>query len=101
MAQKRSKQINQKNKRRFPTWILFIIGALVILTGWLLRDTISSNNADSIISESPKIKVDRDTFDYGNVQLGTPIYVAVKVTNIGAKPLVFAEAPYIEILEGC
>lgn len=51
---------------------------------------------------NPRIMVDRDYFDYGNVKNGgTPIHTKIRVTNVGDKTLTFTEMPYLELIEGC
>ena len=49
----------------------------------------------------PPLKVDKDEVDLGNVKLGQTVEVTFNVANVGDKQLRFAEAPYVELVEGC
>ena len=50
---------------------------------------------------SPQIAAEPAKIDYGYVKLGTEEQFKIKVTNTGTGILQFAEAPYVEVLEGC
>ena len=53
------------------------------------------------VTGAPKIKVDRDKVDLGDVKLGQTVDVSFEITNLGDQPLRLAEAPYVEVVEGC
>ena len=50
---------------------------------------------------TPRLKVDKQTVDLGEVALGRTVSVAFELTNSGDGPLHFQEAPYVEVVEGC
>jgi hypothetical protein len=50
---------------------------------------------------TPKLAVDQEKIDYGDVKFGVKKTFAIKVTNTGDGVLRFKEKPYIQILEGC
>jgi hypothetical protein len=50
---------------------------------------------------APRLKVDKQSVDLGDVPLGQTVAVAFELTNSGEGPLRFLEAPYIEVVEGC
>ncbi|MDP2965184.1 MAG: hypothetical protein Q8N39_03985 [Pelolinea sp.] len=74
---------------------------LIGLAVWGVAAKSSSQKVQIQVVGSPKIWVDQESFDYGNVRLGTPIFPVIRVANIGDQPLIFIEAPYIEVLAGC
>src|SRR3989304_1354657 len=39
--------------------------------------------------------------ELGGVGAGPPVRVAFEPTNVGARQLLFTEAPYVEVAEGC
>ncbi len=98
----RSRNSARRSARRFPWWWILPAIGLMALAAWALGGGGQSKAAAPEATGAPKIRVDRDTQDFGDVKLGlAPIQTAVRVTNAGDRPLTFMEAPYIEVLEGC
>jgi hypothetical protein len=91
--------MRKKNRRRndpkFPLW-LAVLGALLVVAAIVL--VLGQRSAGG---GTPRITVDRDTIDYGDVKLNTELTFEVKVTNQGDGLLRFKEDPYIEVLDGC
>lgn len=50
---------------------------------------------------APKLKVDFETIDLGNLPLGTTTRATFRLSNTGDQPLRLAKAPWVEVLEGC
>lgn len=57
--------------------------------------------SDSAALSGPRISVDQDRFDYGNVKLNTTIEAAVRVRNTGNQELALEQNPVVELIEGC
>ena len=53
------------------------------------------------ITGGPSIKVDKEKVDLGTMKLGKTAQVSFEIKNVGDKPLIFTEAPTIEVKEGC
>ena len=53
------------------------------------------------VTGAPKLKADRDAIDLGDIKLGNTVEAAFTLSNAGDRPLLIAEKPYIEVLEGC
>jgi len=53
------------------------------------------------VTGQPRLKVDKETIDLGNIQLGRTVDASFVLTNVGDEPLKIAEAPFIEVVEGC
>jgi hypothetical protein len=84
--------------------------ALVSMLVWLVQrnaaETAQTTPAqvapsDSTALSGPRISVDQDRFDYGNVKLNTTIETAVRVRNIGNQVLALEQNPVVELIEGC
>jgi HYDIN/CFA65/VesB-like, Ig-like domain len=108
MSQNKSKspQIRKsKNTAGRPKLPLFLAlgGALVLVIAglglWASRKppTISGPAQTG----APRLQVDQDKIDLGEVKLGQTVKVSFKLNNAGDQPLRFSEAPYIEVVEGC
>lgn len=92
-----------KPKPRSLIPILMMVGGLVVLlvTGWAIFNSNSQPKADIVVKGAPRLKVEKDVIDRGDLKLGNVIQDNVRVTNIGDQPLRFTEAPYVEVVEGC
>lgn len=80
-------------------WLL-LAGALVLGTAALLAWR-GSPLASTTTGGAPRLKVDKEKVDLGDVRLGQTVSVAFELTNTGGAPLRFREAPYVEVVEGC
>jgi hypothetical protein len=67
--------------------VLLIAAAVILLT----------QNAGG----APKLAVDPQQINYGDVKLGTELTFEIKVRNDGDGPLRFKEQPTIQVVEGC
>ncbi len=83
--------------------ILAVLGGLALVAAALsvLSGRESSRPAPIEVTGQPRLKVDKELVDLGNVRLGQTVEASFMVTNVGDKPLVFEEVPYIEVVEGC
>jgi hypothetical protein len=45
---------------------------------------------------APRLKVDRQYVDLGEIKFDNPVAVSFQVTNVGDKPLEYMESPYME-----
>lgn len=98
-----------------PVWLaaalLALAGiALVSALIWLAqRNDLSSAqtspaqpaSGDPTVVNGPRISIDQDRFDYGDVKLGATIETAVLVKNIGDHVLELDPDPVVEVIEGC
>lgn len=50
---------------------------------------------------TPRLVVDQERIDYGDVAYDTPKTFTLRVTNTGDGTLRFREKPYVQVLEGC
>jgi hypothetical protein len=92
----------QKPMRKSPSrlaWLL-LAGALVVGTAALLAWR-GALPASTTTGGAPSLKADKEKVDLGDVRLGQTVSVAFELTNTGAAPLRFREAPYVEVVEGC
>jgi hypothetical protein len=53
------------------------------------------------VNGAPRLKVDREVIDFGDVRLGEWVQADFRLTNVGDQPLRFGEPPYVELVEGC
>lgn len=98
-------------------WPLYLLGALVVLAltavvvfspGPTGGNNRSGPDTAPVFGRSmpeagdnPRLQVDRESIDLGDVKLGTMVEAAFVLTNAGSQPLHLSESPYIEVVEGC
>ena len=99
-----STKLNPKQKPKkslLPFWLALAGLGLVLIAGWAIWGSNAQGNANVEVKGEPRLKVEKDAIDRGDIKLGTPIRDDIRVTNVGDQPLRFTEAPYIEVKEGC
>lgn len=84
-----------------PLWLALGGLVLVLVAGWAILNGNPQPKADIEVKGAPRLKVEKDVIDHGDLKLGTPIKDAVRVTNVGDQPLRFTAAPYLEVKQGC
>ncbi|MBI4927146.1 MAG: hypothetical protein HY835_05230 [Anaerolineae bacterium] len=90
-----------KRKRKKPTKLSTPLIVLVIGGALLIAVAIFFALGGSDGGGTPKLVVDQEKIDYGDVKFGVNKTFAIKVTNTGDGVLRFKEKPYIQVLEGC
>ncbi len=103
MGRYKTKLPQRKAKRKnVPVWLILSGIGLILVALVVFLSSIGPKKADIEVTGAPKLKVEQDIYNYGDVKLGgVPIRTVVTVTNVGDQPLRFKEAPYVEVLEGC
>ena len=91
---------------RGPIAVIAILAAgflLILASGWIFatsRDRPPSGYLPDVTGK-PSMKVDKERIDFGDVKFNTVVTATFQLTNVGDESLVFVEAPYIEVIEGC
>ena len=98
-------------KRQISPWLgLLGITVVVVVIGLLVASNNSratnnipsgSGNAATQVVGAPRISVVQDTFDYGDVKLGTTLQTVFHVRNVGDQPLVILNNPQVKVVIGC
>jgi len=106
MSSKKSKQNGAKQKPQPANPLIFVIGgvALIGVAALLIfggGGTAASPPITPEVSGAPKLKVNTDLIDLGDVRLGEWVSASFEIVNAGDQPLRFTEKPYLEVVEGC
>lgn len=86
-----------------PLWLagggalLLALAGLAVWLGFGARAT----PAEIQVKGAPRLSVDREKVDLGDVRLGQTVEVTFEIANVGDQPLRFTQQPYIEVVEGC
>ncbi len=76
--------------------IALILGGILLVAAALF---FAFGGADG--GGTPKLTVDQEKINYGDVHFGDGRSFAIKITNTGDGVLRFKEQPYIQVVEGC
>jgi hypothetical protein len=90
-----------KTNHLTPLWLVLAGVGLIAVALWAILGANSRHKATIEVTGAPRLKLEQDTYNYGDVQLGKTVQTTVRVTNVGDQTLRFTEAPYVEVLEGC
>ena len=102
------KSRKHRRQRRFPIFWVLAIGGLLLVAGAILLSRPGGTSGGGTATLAPiqvqgqaAIRVDRQEINFGDVKLNVQQTFTITVTNVGDKPLRFAQAPYIKVVEGC
>lgn len=99
-SSKRTQQVT-RTRRPLALW-LASIGILIIVAIVVVQGISNSANAPTpAVVGAPRVSVEQDTFDYGDVKYGVPVTATFRITNVGDHTLNILEAPVVQVVEGC
>ena len=96
------KSNNSAGRSRMPLFLALGGGLVLVIAGlglWASRKPPTLSEPEQ--AGAPRLQVDQDKIDLGEVKLGQTVKVSFKLNNTGDQPLRFSQAPYIEVVEGC
>ena len=83
-------------------WVgLVAVGAMLLTVAALTLRKDSQNITGSEFEGGPRVAVNQERFDYGDVKVNTPIETIFRVRNVGDQPLMIAGNPQVELVQGC
>jgi len=87
-------------------WLLTASVAMLAVAGaiWWARQLPAGRPAASgspALAGAPRLSADKPKIDLGDVRLGQTVQASFEITNIGGQTLRMAQAPAIEVVEGC
>lgn len=92
-----NKRKRRQQKKLSTPLIALLIGGILLLAAGIFFVFKGSGDGGG----TPKLVVDQEKIDYGDVKFDVNKTFAIKVTNTGDGLLRFKEKPYLEVLEGC
>ena len=94
----------RRSRSRSNAFLLTAVGLgaiLIVIAAASLLARDAGKRAAVEVTGQPRLKVDRQAIDLGDIPLGQVVEVAFVLTNVGDQPLQLTEAPYVEVVEGC
>lgn len=104
MANKKaySTKRQQPQKRgRKNSWVYVMAILLIVTTTLIVALQKKAQPYTPEFTGGPSLKVNTESLDLGNQKNRVPVLVSFEITNVGDQPLVFTEAPFIEVVKGC
>ena len=91
--------------RRIP-WMWIAVGSALLLVAGGLAFVWSSGqqtdpNFTPEVTGSPRLSVEQDRIDEGDIKLNKTIRTAFRLKNVGDQPLYIKGEPVVELVEGC
>lgn len=81
-------------------WGVLLLAVLTIVV-WQSRRHGNSRVAAPNTAETPRLTVDRERIDLGDVHLRQLTQASFEIHNAGNQPLRFIQPPWVEVAEGC
>ncbi len=92
----------RRSASAFGPLLLVLGGALLLgLTAFLFWRGQAASAVPIEVSGAPRVKADKEKVDLGDVPLGQTVQVSFEIANVGDQPLRIAQAPFVEVVEGC
>jgi hypothetical protein len=107
MAKRRGKSrgsTRAKSAQRWPRFLVpgvLVVAVLVGLGTWLFLIRSSPQVAAGEYKGGPRLAVDRDLMDFGNVRFEKFVTARFNLRNVEDQPLRLAVDPRVEAVEGC
>ncbi len=101
MSNKRRRALPGRRAAPLGAWLLIGGGAALLAAVLYLVFAPSLAPATIEVTGGPRLKVDREAVDLGDVRLGQTVQAEFTLTNVGDRALVFRAAPWVEVVEGC
>jgi len=96
---RQAKRRTSRSRSGLMTTLLVVGGGVLVLLAALAA--LGGRKAAVEVTGQPRLKVDRETVDLGDVPLGRTVEAAFDLTNVGDQPLRLTRPPTIEVIEGC
>lgn len=102
MGQHNKKKVIRQGRRKSWLMMLIVGGGVLLVIGALFAFTRpSQQNASNGDTGAPRLVVDQELVDFGDVKVDQVVEATFRITNEGDGTLRFTKDPYIEVLEGC
>jgi hypothetical protein len=100
MQKKHVRKSSNQNRGNPRGMFLLVLLAVAVIAAALVysSQTGSPENAGVV---GPRLSVDQEVIDFGQVKMGQPVSAAFELTNTGDADLRLTKEPYIEVVEGC
>jgi hypothetical protein len=105
MSKSKSRSKHQRRRTNRLPLALLVAGGLLLVGAALFalwRSSQPATTGASVeVAGSPRLKVNQDVIDLGDVPLDRPVEVTFQLANLGDQPLRFSQEPFIEVAQGC
>lgn len=103
---KQTAEISRRVPRRsLRAWLLVpgLVGLAIVVgaVSWILLPWGNSASSAAQYQGGPRLAVDRDLIDFGNVPFKRMVKASFRLRNVGDKPLQLPANPPLEVVEGC
>jgi len=103
MNQNLEKKTEKQNRTVIIFASLIALGGLLLISAAFLLLPRQKNSPTSASNEAgaPRLEVDREQIDFGDVPVGQVVTASFELTNTGNSTLRFTEEPSVKLEAGC
>lgn len=102
---KNARRKANSEKKKLPLPLLLVVGGVLLIAGALYAvwqaGQPSLETAPAETSGSPRLQVDQEVVDLGDVPVDQVVDVTFKIANTGDGTLRISEQPVVRVVEGC
>lgn len=82
-------------------FLLLISGLAMLVLALLAWRNAAAPKAEIQVTGEPRLVVDQEVIDFGDVQFEVPVQASFQITNVGDQPLRFTKRPAVQVAAGC
>ena len=101
----RRRSASRNGRQRNLTPVVILGSALIVVIAGLWfamsRSTASQPTVPVIVNGSPRLQIDQELIDFGQVPVGKMVKASFVLSNTGDQALTISHPPVPEVLEGC
>jgi hypothetical protein len=107
MSKRVSQRRNARRKARQRNLApIVVVGSILLLVAAGLLYTMNRSDAGQpavpvTVQGSPRLHVDQELIDFGDVPVGKMVTASFTLSNVGDQALTISHPPVPEVLEGC
>jgi hypothetical protein len=81
--------------------VVLLAGVAMLVLALLAWRNAAAPKAEIQVTGEPRLVVDQEMIDFGDVQFEVPVQASFQITNVGDQPLRFTKQPAIQVAAGC
>jgi hypothetical protein len=101
---KNGQKAPQQPQRNLLPWLLgsgLVVLIAIAIAMLAKQPTPDQATTPAKVTGSPRLEVDKDRIDFGDVPLGKTVKASFKLTNVGDESLTISYPPVAEVVDGC
>ena len=107
---KQPRRAASRPRSQLPFFIVLGVGLLLAAVAILILFRNEDDDSGNVSFDAeftpqttgaPDMVVSEEVFDYGTLQMNTPVETVIRVRNVGDQTLYIFDEPQVELVQGC